>query len=186
MENKNEITDKSYLVKWVDEKTSIIITTLEAFFADKKYIKKLATMNLHPFFINLLSKNNDYGNMERRTFNEPEEVLHCLECYQQIMARINLEYILVPSKENFCNFMGWTTKIYSNVLLDSTSDIRDVMSMVDDFIIESQFNAGMSGFAKANLSKTRLQTSGEHGSSLVTQKEQSDIDQNRDKLKTKE
>lgn len=181
-----EVSKKSKLIEWIDTKTDLIMKFLDVFFEDDKVKSKLSSMNFHPIFVKQLATNNDYTNMSERTFDEPEEVMHCLDQYQNIMAKINCEVPFIPSIENFCMFMGWTAKIYNRTLSESGEDIKDVMNMINDYIIESQFSAGQGGFAKANLTKFKLQGAGEHGHGVVTQKEQNDENRANKDIKTKQ
>lgn len=82
--------------------------------------------------------------------------------------------------------MGWTAKFYDDMLNSTNDDIRAMMEMINDYIIDSQLSAGQRGFIKANLTKFRAQTAGEHGHSLITQKEQLSSGGKSTELKSKE
>ena len=124
--------------------------------------------------------------LEQRSFEDYNVLYQAFMKYQNIISKINLEVVFVASKENFCFFMGWTAKFYDDMLNSTNDDIRAMMEMINDYIIDSQLSAGQRGFIKANLTKFRAQTAGEHGHSLITQKEQLSSGGKSTELKSKE
>lgn len=173
----------SKLIEWIDSKYEYINSEIEKMkLLDIDFDNK----NTHPIYCEMLSCNNDFKSMQSRRFENPDEVLYCLRIYQKIVATINCFDVFVPSIENFCMFMGWTAKMYKQMLQDTLPDIMDTMQMIEDYLIESQLSAGQSGIAKPNLTKFRVQTSGAHGNELVTQKEKNEDDRITKKLKTAE
>ena len=173
------------LIKWLDEKTSYIDNEIKELFEKfKSENKSFENSNTHPIYCNILSYGNDnFEMLGKRDFEDENDLVKCFREFQKIMAMINVEDIFVPSIESFCMFMGWTANVYKQTLLNASPQIMDVMKMIDDYIIESQLSAGQLGFAKANITKFRTQVAGEHGSSLVTQKDQNLEDRTTKKLK---
>ena len=174
------------LIKWIDEKTKSINEELESFFSSNEAKDRLQSMFTQPIFCDILSRGNDFKTMRERKFNDPEEVLHCLNCYQSIIAGINRKVTFIPSIENFCMFMGWTAKVYKQMLTDTTPEIMEVMELVNDYLIENQLSAGQTGSATASITKFRAQAAGDHGQGIVTQKDQNEDNRKKDRVATKE
>lgn len=173
----------SKLTEWIDYKYTVVKKNVDDFFITKGNDEKINDINIHPIFCCYLALENDYKKMSEREFNEPEEVLHCLVKFQEIIAHINEKCVFVPSREIFCMFMGWTAQIYYRMLTESTSEIKQTMQMIEDYIIESQLSASQRGFIKANITKFRAQVASAHGHGLVTQKEQNMENNKKEKLK---
>lgn len=171
-------------LEWIEAKTSLIEIQLEDFFKINQL--KLHMINTYPIICNYLSVNNDIEGLEQRSFEDYNVLYQAFMKYQNIISKINLEVVFVASKENFCFFMGWTAKFYDDMLNSTNDDIRAMMEMINDYIIDSQLSAGQRGFIKANLTKFRAQTAGEHGHSLITQKEQLSSGGKSTELKSKE
>lgn len=179
----NEVKDKSVVEKWCEDKHKQIINDISEFFTE---YKNANTMNVYPIISKILTSKDKISKLKTREFDSVEDLEYCFEMFKDIMATINLNVIYVPSQQSFCMFMGWTDRIYKKMLQDSTDDIRDIMQLVDEYIIECQISAGQQGILKQNLTKFRTQLAGDHGNNLVTQKEQMEEDRSKHKLKTKE
>lgn len=172
-------------LEWLEDKTNLIMMALDDFFTE--YKDKYLLMNNYPIICDMFNSNNDLYAIKNRTFDDPDVLYKALISYQKIISTINLKQVVfVPSKENFCMFLGWTTKFYNEMLENSSENIKAVMDMINDYIIDAQLSAGQKGFLKANLTKFRAQVAGEHGNSLVTQKEQYEMSGNKNTLKSKE
>lgn len=171
----------SKLIEWIDNKYNYVMQQIQTMAESD-----LTDKNTHPIYLALLSHQNDFKSMQDRRFEDAEEVMYCLKKYQAIIAEINKNDVFVPSIENFCMFMGWTAKVYKQMLQDTLPDIMDTMQMIEDYLIESQLSAGQAGITKPNLTKFRVQTAGAHGNELVTQKEKNEDDRVTKKLKSAE
>ncbi|WP_195395334.1 hypothetical protein [Holdemania sp. 1001302B_160321_E10] len=163
------------LLEWITKKYNRIISDLNRDILDSEKMKaRFANddgVNIYPIVAYIFNKDNNLSEMADRSFTNPEEIDFCLKKYQEIMYMLNKEINFVPTKENFCQFMGWTAEVYNQNLNSDADDIRAVMQMVEDYLIDSQLSAGQGGVTKANLTKFRTQVSGNNGHSLVTQKE---------------
>lgn len=173
----------SKLTEWIDDKFIVVKENVDDFLIKEGNLERINNINIHPIFCCYLALDNDYKKMSEREFNDPEEVLHCLIKYQEIMAYINEKCVFVPSIETFCMFMGWTAQIYHRMLNEAPSDIRETMQMIEDYILESQLSASQRGFLKGNITKFRTQVAGAHGQGLVTQKEQNMENNKKEKFK---
>ncbi|MEG0365552.1 MAG: hypothetical protein RR585_01860 [Coprobacillus sp.] len=183
-QENRELLGKSKVSKWCEEKFDKLEKNLLDFFEQNK--SNLKNMNIYPIITNMLSIDNEINKMKERSFDDPEDVEFCFSSFKEIMSTINLNVIYVPSQQSFCTFMGWTDRVYKNMLHNSTEDIQDMMQSIDEYIIENQLSAGQVGFAKQNLTKFRAQLSGNHGQGLVTQKEEHEIARGEKKIKSKE
>lgn len=183
LENKNEVLTKSKLQQWCEDKTTDIISDIQQFFDE---CPGYQTMNVYPIFSKILSRDNKMLKLKDRKFDNPEDVEFCFQCFQDIMATINLKVVYVPSIQTFCMFMGWTSRIYKQMLNDSPTDIQDMMQVINEYILENQISAGQQGLLKQNLTKFRAQLAGDQGQNLVTQKEQNEENRSNKKIKSKE
>lgn len=181
--NKNEVLAKSKLQQWCEDKTTNIISDVQQFFVECPEYK---SMNVYPIFSKILSRDNKLLKLKERKFDDPEDVEFCFQCFQDIMATINLKVVYVPSIQTFCMFMGWTSRIYKQMLNDSPEEIQDMMQVINEYILENQISAGQQGILKQNLTKFRAQIAGDQGQNLVTQKEQNEENRSNKKIKSKE
>lgn len=179
----NEVKDKSIVEKWCEDKHEQIINDLSEFFV--KY-KNANTMNVYPIISKILTSKDKISKLKEREFNNAEDLEFCFDMFKDIMATINLNVIYVPDQQDFCTFMGWTDRIYKKMLKDSPNDIREVMEVINEYVLSADMKAGQQGILKQNLTKFKMQLAGDHGQNLVTQKEQMEEDRSKHKLKTKE
>jgi hypothetical protein len=175
---------KSTLIDWVETKTAKIEGAWQKFISDKQAEGTgLKNVNIVPIVANLLSIDNRVIKLKDRKFTDPEEVEVCFDLFKGIMATLNLKVVYHPSQQSFCMFMGWTDRIYKE-MLDSTEEIKELMQMVDSYLYDCQMSAAQLGFATQGITKFRGQVAGEKGMNLVTQKEQNMTDNTARKMKT--
>ena len=160
------------LKEWIEEKYKSIDTGIDEII--KRYKKEnidIKSANTHPQYISLFMVMNNPIDLASRDMTNGNDYYVVFDLYRQLITKINIYDVFIPSVENFAMFIGWNTATYQMQLRNSTSDIELVLSMVDDYIIENQLSSGQNGTTKASVTKFRTQISGEHGHSLVTQKE---------------
>lgn len=124
-----------------------------------------------------MNKNNDLDLMlDISDEMSGDDLYCCFKHFQEMIYQINKVVNFIPSKETFCQFMGWNTTIYSNLLETSHIEPRldGVIQAIEDYLIDSQLTAGQTGRIKASITQFRTSVSGDHGHSLVTQKEVND------------
>ena len=143
-------------MEWIEDKSNLIDIQLNEFFKKNEF--KLQLMNTYPIICNYLSVNNDIEGLEQRSFEDHNVLFKAFMKYQNIISKINERTVFVASKENFCFFMGWTTKFYDDMLSNTSEEVKAMMEMINDYIIDSQLSAGQQGLLKANLTKFRAQT----------------------------
>lgn len=179
----NEIKGKSKVQEWCEKKYEQVNNDLFDFF--EKY-PDCKNMNVYPIISKILTSSDKISKLKKREFDDTEDLEFCFDKFKDIMATINLKVIYVPSQQIFCMFMGWTDRIYKNMMNNSTDDLQDIMQLINEYLIECQISAGQQGILKQNLTKFRAQLSGDHGQNLVTQKEQMEDDRFKNKHKSKE
>lgn len=176
-----EILTQSKIQGWVGAKSKKVLEELETFFTTFPNYNK---MNIYPIFSNIISIDNNLLKLKERKFDNPEDVMYCFDEFKNIIATINLKVVYVPSIQTFCMFMGWTSKVYKQMLNETPEDVQDVMKLIDDYILENQASAGQQGLLKQNLTKFRMQMAGNQGQNIVTQKEENDENRNNRKQKS--
>lgn len=176
------VVDESRIDLWIQEKCHRIDKQLNELFANKEEDKK-TTSFLYPEITCILKTDN---RIKPRISESGSDIEVALDCYQDIIAKINRHTVLVPEIENFCSFMGWTSKKLKQMCDSTDEEIREAMDMVDDYLFACQMSAGQSGLLKGNLTRFRTQLVGSHGQGLVTAKESSDINKNTKQEKSPE
>lgn len=180
--SKSKRIDKSDLIKWVDVKCKKMSEAFSELFKDQLTDEA----SLHPIITEILSYDNDFDSTRYRDFSKGSEVVYCFRLYQSLMSKINRHTFFLPTKENFCMFMGWTSKAYQRMLNDSSEEVKEAMEIVNDYLVEAMLSAGMSGKTSPTLTKFRTQVAGEHGLSLVTEKEKASQSKQTDTMLSKE
>lgn len=170
-DSNTKVKSDTYLVDFIDKKVQTIV--------DLYNEHQTTNMQLtYEKILYYMYKDNDIELMQNRKFQYPNDVVYALKQFQYIMYLLNeynpkgkVKKIYVhPSKELFCFFIGISTDIYDLLLNHSTSEIRNSMRLVEDYLIDSQFYYGNN-----TIKKLKLQASGNNGHGIVTQKEQLDI-----------
>lgn len=175
---KTEIVEIVTFEKWLETKCDEIEAELNKLFSEEKTIRFI-----YPEIIRILKIKNN----ERRMISETgSDIESALDRFQDIIAIINKNVVLVPEIENFSTFMGWSSRKFKQMINSSDEEIREAMELVDDYIFACQYNAGQLGILKGNLTKFRSQLAGTHGQGLVTSKESNDINKNAKQEKTRE
>lgn len=173
---------KSALILWVDEKCRLMNDELSKILTAQLL---QSDTYIHPAVMDILSMNNDFDSTGKRDFTKGNEVIYCFRLYQALMRRINMKTFILPTKENFCMFMGWTAKTYQRMVESPNEEVQAAMEIVNDYMVEAMLSAGMSGKTSSTLTKFRSQVSGEHGLGLVTEKEKRDADRQKENMKSK-
>ena len=177
---QNNTPTKSTLIQWIDEKAKKMNEALkEVFTLDEN-------CNYHLVIIEIMSYDNDFDSTRTRDFNSGQEVLYCFRLFQALIGKINRHMTFIPTKENFCMFMGWTAKTYQRMVSESSDEVKEAMEVVNDYLVEAMLSAGMSGKTNTTITKFRSQVAGEHGLNLVTEKEKASQNKQTDTMLSKE
>ena len=103
------------LLEWIKKKSDQIIQDLDNDILDNENMKlRIASgdgVNIYPIVAYIFNKDNNLSEMADRSFTDPAEIDFCLKKYQEIMYMLNKKINFVPTKENFCQFMGWTAEV---------------------------------------------------------------------------
>lgn len=178
----NKKQNKSALIQWVDRKCETISKELANLFRNE--INENGSV--HPIITEIISCDNDFDSTRYRDFSNGNEVIYCFRIFQALISRINRYTFFLPTKENFCMFMGWTAKTYQRMMNESSEEVKEAMEVVNDYLVEAMLSAGMQGKTSASLTKFRTQVAGEHGLSLVTEKEKNQQTRQADSMLSKD
>jgi hypothetical protein len=95
--------------------------------------------------------------------------------FLDLIAYYNLAFEIVPNKQLFCAFMRINNRHYTQLEGHSDSDIRDLMSSINDSLISLGFMSTESGNADGKSTYNRLTLHGA-GHGLVKESEKQAID----------
>lgn len=162
------------IIKWLDKKIEETLNELEKQIkASLEENKKKKLKTIYPKVFYLLSKDNNLSELENREFTN-DVVFQALKKFQYLIMKLNDIETVVPSRELFCNFIGWSTNFFAQALDDSSS-IKESVSMVEDYLIDLSLSLAQERTISPNIAKFRNQVSGTHGHSLVTKKEETEV-----------
>lgn len=174
----------SNITEWCDNKVNRVKEELSELYN----IDNINDLNIYPIVADILSNDEDLEKLEEngitRVFDDYKDINYCFKKFREIMRDMNKYVVCVPSQQLFCFFMNWNDRFYKSMLHSDLSDIEDTMAMVEEYLIESQFSAAQKGITKAQITQFRMSLAGEHGSNLVSQKEQNEDDRNKRKVKS--
>lgn len=165
--------------EYIENKASELNKEIE----ELKKSDKINSTNLYPIVSYIFVKDDDLNKLEEREWDK-ENIYYVYKKFMDIFYQLNKETLIVPSKELFCQFIGWNSYFYGENLNNGTDEIKQVMKMVEGYLIDSELNAAVMGYTKANPSKFRLQNAGDFGHSQITQKEQNADNRAGNKMKS--
>ena len=90
---------------------------------------------------NLIRGKSIYG---RSMVYSSDELAFLFDYYKEFISEINKVTRFVPTKPNFCGFIGMTTDTYDEYLCNREQSKREVMKMIDDYIIGIQLSLAQS------------------------------------------
>ena len=157
------------IIEWLEEKRTNIMFELNAIEAE-------LTSGARKLNYPLISKWLCDGNaLEIKEYAEREfdaqAILYALRVYQDLMAEFNQRTVLVPSKENFCMLIGWNAQTFDLMEDSMNEEVRASMSLVVDYIVDSNISMGQSGDIRSNMTKFRLNAAGKHGHGIISEKD---------------
>lgn len=159
------------VTQWLEGKVYNAIDEVKLFISNKG--ADLVKYSIYPMVVYCLSKDNYNVDLSTRQFDK-DTILFALSKFQYLIMRLNSYAVIAPSKELFCSFLGWSTTTYENVL-KSDGELHDVIEIVDDYIIDVTMSMAQTGDIQTNIAKFRNQVAGKHGHSLVTKKEEHEV-----------
>jgi len=119
-------------------------------FREKKGLKTIEISNF-------IRAKNMYGASAK--FSN-EELAFAFEYYQRFIVEANKYVKYIPTKKNFCAFLGISSATYSNYLLSDDSERRELMMMIDDYITDTMLTSAQQGEIREITSMYR--TKAEH------------------------
>lgn len=136
---------------------------------------KLKVSNPLPFIHRLYVETQQaFGGMDL-DFTDAVMLMDFYRSYLRVVAEINEFTEFVPTRANFCAYLGLNTDMYARLLNDVNPDVRTAMRYVEDYFVSLLQIGSIMGDLRSNPTKTILQTAGQYGHSQVTVKEASDI-----------
>lgn len=89
------------------------------------------------------------------------EVAILFDYYKQFIEQINKVQSYLPTKKNFCSFIGISSNQYDNWRQSEDSERAEIMQMIDDYITDLQLTSAQNGEIKEVT--TIYRTKAEHG-----------------------
>lgn len=81
--------------------------------------------------------------------------------YKQFIEQINKIQRYLPTKQNFCGFLGISTKTYDRYMQSEDVERREIMQMIDDYIADIPLTLAQNGEIKEIT--TIFRSKAEHG-----------------------
>lgn len=124
---------------------------------------------LHHLFIEAQADGMDLD------FTDPVLIMDFYRQYLRLVAEVNKFTEFVPTRANFCAYLGLNTEMYGRLLNDSNPDVKTAFRYVEDYFVSLLQVGSLMGDVGSNAAKMILQTAGQYGYNQVTVKEASDI-----------
>lgn len=106
----------------------------------------------------LISQKNVIGLSPK--YNNTELVI-LFDYYKQFIQKINEKQRYLPTKNDFCSFVGISSTQYDNWKQSDDTERRDIMQKIDDYIVDLTLTSAQNGDVKEISSIYR--TKAEHG-----------------------
>lgn len=81
--------------------------------------------------------------------------------YKQFIEQINKVQTYLPTKKNFCSFVGISSKTYDHYMQSDDAERREIMQMIDDYITDITLTSAQNGEIKEIT--TIFRSKAEHG-----------------------
>lgn len=107
---------------------------------------------------NLLSQKNIVGASPK--YNNTELAM-LFDYYKQFIDQINKVQAYLPTKKNFCSFIGISSNTYNSWKQSDDSERREILQMIDDYITDLQLTSAQNGEIKEVT--TIFRSKAEHG-----------------------
>lgn len=184
---KNEIKEKIFekskenLLPTIKEKVQKITDYLESI----NEIKGLSTTQLTPLFAS--RSIDDMLTINHKTYTE-EELAIAFEEYVKMVAKINQYTKFVPTKKNFCLFLGISSTTYDNYLVHPEK--AEITRIIDDYLTDTMLTSAQNREV-AELT-TMFRAKSEHGMieaqapTIIKHEKQVDLEEINKQLKSLE
>lgn len=106
----------------------------------------------------LISQKNTIGVSPK--YNNTELAI-LFDYYKQFIEKINKVQTYLPTKKNFCGFVGISSSQYDSWKQSEDSERTEIMQMIDDYITDLQLTSAQNGEIKEI--STIYRTKSEHG-----------------------
>jgi len=126
-----------------------------------EFVKRLTNVNKNMSTIeikNLLSQKNVIGISPKYNTSE---IAILFNYYKQFINQINDIQRYLPTKKDFCSFIGISSNQYDRWRQSEDSERAEIMQMIDDYITDLQLTSAQNGDIKEI--STIYRTKSEHG-----------------------
>lgn len=76
------------------------------------------------------------------------EIAILFDYYKQFIDQINEKQRYIPTKGDFCSFVGISTTQYDNWKQSDDTERREIMQMIDDYIVDLNLTSAQNGDIK--------------------------------------
>jgi hypothetical protein len=125
-------------------------------------IDKLKNMKSNDFSVielrNLISEKNLIGITPKYSNTE---LAILFDYYKQFIDAINKHTTYLPTKQNFCSFIGVSTATFNNYKQSDDSDRREIIQQIEDYITDIMLTSAQKGQIKEI--STMFRAKAEHG-----------------------
>ncbi|MFA5407681.1 MAG: hypothetical protein WC343_02805 [Bacilli bacterium] len=155
---KNDITEKVFeetknqLIPTIKEKVNKITEYLESI----NETKGLSATQLTPIFAS--RSIDDMLTVNHKTYTE-EELAIAFNEYVKMVAKINEYTKFVPTKKNFCLFLGISSHTYNSYL--TNPDKAEITQIIDDYITDTMLTSAQ--YKEIDNITTMFRSKAEHG-----------------------
>lgn len=120
----------------------------------KKVNKKISTIELK----SLISQKNVIGISPKYSNTE---IAILFDYYKQFIVEINKITTYLPTKKNFCSFVGISSNQYDSWRQSENTERQEIMQIIDDYITDLQLTSAQNG--EVREISTIYRTKSEHG-----------------------
>lgn len=120
----------------------------------KKVNKKISTIELK----SLISQKNVIGISPKYSNTE---IAILFDYYKQFIVEINKITTYLPTKKNFCSFVGISSNQYDSWRQSEDTERQEIMQIIDDYITDLQLTSAQNG--EVREISTIYRTKSEHG-----------------------
>lgn len=143
---KREFQDN--LQNYMDNKLSEIVDKLNEIKGGMSTVEIKSLLTLE----NTVGRSPKYSNTELAIL---------FDYYKKFIQAINRKQRFLPTKNNFCSFIGISSKTYDVYRGSDDEERREIMQMIDDYIVDLQLTSAQNGGAKEIT--TIFRAKAEHG-----------------------
>ncbi len=133
---------------------------LEQRYADLIYkLKHLESNNLSVIELRTLMSEKNLVGISPKYSNVELAIL--FDYYKDFISKINEKTRYLPTKQNFCSFIGISTQTYDKYKTSEDSERREIIQKIEDYITDIMLSSAQKGDIREVT--TMFRTKAEHG-----------------------